>query len=61
MREIIYLHTNTEYSFLHSTIRLDRLFKLVKERNIKYLTLTDFENFHDTIFFENFNKNMILN
>ncbi|SYV97374.1 DNA polymerase III alpha subunit, partial [Mycoplasmopsis edwardii] len=51
MKEIIYLHTNTEYSFLQSTIRLERLFKLAKEQNLKYLTLTDVENFHALQFF----------
>ncbi|WBP83753.1 DNA polymerase III subunit alpha [Mycoplasmopsis edwardii] len=54
MKEIIYLHTNTEYSFLQSTIRLEKLFKLAKEQNLKYLTLTDVENFHALQFFWNF-------
>ncbi|QKT05305.1 DNA polymerase III subunit alpha [Mycoplasma sp. OR1901] len=44
MREKIYLHTNTEYSFLSSTIRVQELLKLAKEKEIKYIPLTDKEN-----------------
>ncbi|ATO30904.1 DNA polymerase III subunit alpha [Mycoplasmopsis bovirhinis] len=54
MKDIIYLHTNTEYSFLNSTIRLDELFNLAKSKKVKYLTLTDFENFHALQFYWNF-------
>ncbi|AMD81048.1 DNA polymerase III DnaE [Mycoplasmopsis canis PG 14] len=56
MKENIYLHTNTEYSFLHSTIRLEELFKLAKQKKVKYLTLTDIENFHALQFFWNFSE-----
>lgn len=37
----IFLHSNSEYSFLNSTIRLEKLFKLAAEKNVKYLALTD--------------------
>ncbi|QNM93838.1 DNA polymerase III subunit alpha [Mycoplasma sp. Pen4] len=42
----IYLHTNTEYSFLNSTIRVEQLIKLAKENNLEFLPLTDFENLY---------------
>lgn len=37
----VFLHSNSEYSFLNSTIRLERLFKLAAEKNAKFLALTD--------------------
>ncbi|QCZ36633.1 DNA polymerase III subunit alpha [Mycoplasma nasistruthionis] len=40
----IYLHTNTEYSFFNSTIRVEELIKLAVENKLEYLALTDFEN-----------------
>ncbi|WP_406614647.1 DNA polymerase III subunit alpha [Mycoplasma corogypsi] len=46
MRKNIILHTNTEYSFLYSTIRLQKLFELAKENNLEYLTLTDVDNMY---------------
>ncbi|MGZ9800182.1 DNA polymerase III subunit alpha [Mycoplasma sp. AC1221] len=46
MRKKIYLHTNTEYSFLNSTIRVADLLHLSKLMNQEYITLTDFQNFY---------------
>ncbi|WP_416738842.1 DNA polymerase III subunit alpha [Mycoplasma sp. 005V] len=42
----IYLHTNTEYSFLNSTIRVQELIKLAKEQGLEYLPLTDINNLY---------------
>ncbi|EFF41404.1 DNA polymerase III subunit alpha [Mycoplasmopsis alligatoris] len=39
-----YLHTNTEYSFLNSTIKLTELFELAKQKNISALSMTDINN-----------------
>ncbi|MCU9939068.1 PHP domain-containing protein [Mycoplasmopsis felis] len=46
MREKIFLHTNTEYSFLNSTIKVQDLLNESKKRNQKYITLTDYQNFY---------------
>lgn len=45
MREFINLHTNSEYSFLDSLIRINDLVQYAKENNLKTLVLTD-TNFH---------------
>ncbi|MEA4276486.1 DNA polymerase III subunit alpha [Mycoplasma sp. 21DD0573] len=42
----IYLHTNTEYSFLNSAIRVEKLIKLAVENNLEFLPLTDKENLY---------------
>ncbi|WP_416741442.1 DNA polymerase III subunit alpha [Mycoplasma sp. Z331B] len=42
----IYLHTNTEYSFLNSAIRVKELINLARENNLKYLPLTDIDNLY---------------
>ncbi|VEU70910.1 DNA polymerase III subunit alpha [Mycoplasmopsis glycophila] len=44
MRKKIYLHTNTEFSFLYSTIRVKELFNLAIENKLEYLPLTDVNN-----------------
>ncbi|WP_025755471.1 DNA polymerase III subunit alpha [Mycoplasmopsis cricetuli] len=44
MNNHLILHTNTEYSFLSSTIRIESLFKLVKEKKLSVIALTDKEN-----------------
>ncbi|TDV23271.1 DNA polymerase-3 subunit alpha [Mycoplasmopsis mustelae] len=46
MRQKIYLHTNTEFSFLSSTIRVHELLQKSKELRQKYITLTDYQNFY---------------
>ncbi|MCU4706718.1 DNA polymerase III subunit alpha [Mycoplasma sp. CSL7503-lung] len=56
MREKIYLHTNTEYSFLSSTIRVQELLELAKEKNIKYIPLTDKENLFGLQYYWNFQE-----
>ncbi|UUM19584.1 MULTISPECIES: DNA polymerase III subunit alpha [unclassified Mycoplasma] len=45
MKHPIILHTNTEYSFLSSTIKINELFELILQNKSPYLTLTDKENF----------------
>lgn len=52
----IYLHTNTEYSFLSSTIRVAQLFELAEEKKLEYLALTDKENLFALPYFLNFAK-----
>ncbi|MHA3838450.1 DNA polymerase III subunit alpha [Mycoplasma sp. VS1572C] len=42
----IYLHTNTEYSFLNSAIRVNELTKLAQEKGLDYLPLTDINNLY---------------
>ncbi|SJZ40445.1 DNA polymerase III subunit alpha [Mycoplasmopsis verecunda] len=42
----IYLHTNTEYSFLNSTIRVSELINLAVENKLEYLPLTDIDNMY---------------
>ncbi|WP_027121251.1 DNA polymerase III subunit alpha [Mycoplasma leonicaptivi] len=56
MKQFIYLHTNTEYSFLQSAIRIDDLLNKAKENNQKYITITDFENFHSLQFVWNYQR-----
>ncbi|QGZ97202.1 DNA polymerase III subunit alpha [Mycoplasma sp. NEAQ87857] len=46
MQNKIFLHTNTEYSFLNSTIRVNELFKYASDNDIKYLPLTDINNLY---------------
>ncbi|UUD35804.1 DNA polymerase III subunit alpha [Mycoplasmopsis citelli] len=56
MKHPIILHTNTEYSFLSSTIKVNELFELVLEQKSPYLTLTDKENFFALPMFLDFAK-----
>ncbi|MFV8489216.1 DNA polymerase III subunit alpha [Mycoplasma sp. 31_09] len=42
----IYLHTNTEYSFLNSTIRVKDLISFAKKNDMEYLPLTDIDNLY---------------
>lgn len=46
MNNFINLHTNTEYSFLESTIRLDELIQFAIDNNQKYLAVTE----HNSLF-----------
>ncbi|WP_036451920.1 DNA polymerase III subunit alpha [Mycoplasma buteonis] len=46
MRKRIYLHTNTEFSFLYSKIKLIDLFKKALENKLEYLPLTDVNNLY---------------
>ncbi|MCP4336788.1 MAG: DNA polymerase III subunit alpha [Mycoplasma sp.] len=41
MKKLINLHTNTEYSLLESTIKLDSLINFAKENELNSLTITD--------------------
>lgn len=56
MNNHIILHTNTEYSFLSSTIKIKELFELVLKHKLPYLTLTDKENFFALPMFLDFAK-----
>lgn len=40
----VLLHTNTEFSFLNSTIKIKDLFKLAVKNNVKALSMTDTNN-----------------
>lgn len=42
----IYLHLKTEFSFLNSAIRLNKLFNLIESQKIEYLAMTDKENLY---------------
>lgn len=42
----IYLHLKTEFSFLNSAIRLNKLFNLIESQKIEYLAITDKENLY---------------
>ncbi|RIV16961.1 DNA polymerase III subunit alpha [Mycoplasmopsis gallopavonis] len=46
MRKRIYLHTNTEFSFLYSKIRVNELFELAIHNKLEYLPLTDVNNLY---------------
>ncbi|ADE19659.1 DNA polymerase III subunit alpha [Mycoplasma crocodyli] len=51
-----YLHTNTEFSFLNSTIKLEKLFKLASEKEYEYLAMTDINNMFALGMFLNLSK-----
>ncbi|WLP85953.1 DNA polymerase III subunit alpha [Mycoplasma seminis] len=42
----IYLHTNTEYSFLNSAIRVQELIALAQKNKMEFLPLTDIDNLY---------------
>ena len=44
MTNFINLHTNTEYSILESSIKIDKLIAFAKKHNIKTLSITDHNN-----------------
>jgi len=44
MNKFINLHTNTEYSTLDSTIKIDNLIKYAKKENLSHLVITDRNN-----------------
>ncbi|WP_426460919.1 DNA polymerase III subunit alpha [Mycoplasma hafezii] len=56
MRKPIYLHTNTEYSFLYSKIKLNDLFNLAVQNNLEYLPLTDVNNLYALPYYYEFSK-----
>lgn len=44
MQKLINLHTNTEYSFLQSTIKISSLIEYAKQHQLKHLVITDRDN-----------------
>lgn len=46
MTKLCSLHTNTEYSFGESTIRIDSLISFAKEKGLESLVITDHNNLH---------------
>lgn len=46
MKKPIYFHTNTEFSFLQSTIKMNSLFEEVLKNEIDHIALTDVENLY---------------
>lgn len=44
MQKLINLHTNTEYSFLQSTIKVNSLIEFAKKNQLKHLVITDKDN-----------------
>ncbi|WP_051600002.1 DNA polymerase III subunit alpha [Mycoplasma elephantis] len=45
MKQFINLHTNTEYSFLESTIRINELIDFAIKNGLEYLAVTEHNNF----------------
>ncbi|UVD81940.1 DNA polymerase III subunit alpha [Mycoplasma iguanae] len=60
MKKLVNFHNNTEYSFLESTITIDKLIENAKENNLEYLAITDHNSmFGVPIFLKECKKNNI--